>query len=137
MLDMIVTAFEPRCHPADADIEKAILFRHIPGIARQTLPEKPEMAARIFPWIFELQFLRHDLQFILARMMLAKEVAIDGTTRTTGTDEISASVPAVDGKAISIALDRPDRMGFHRRATALEQPGIELVTPDGVLCCPE
>src|SRR5581483_9730928 len=120
-------------HAADADIEPAVLLRHVPGISRQAVVEEPEMAVRLAPVVLDLVLQGDGLQVARARIELAEERAVHRAAGAPGADEIAAAKRLIDEVGTTLLADVADRVLHHLRAGALEQPGIELDPADGVL----
>ena len=74
-LYVVVIVLESVGYPADADVQVAVCFGYVPGIAGEPLSEKPQMAVRILPAIGVFQFQRDQLQCFVSRRAVAKQAS--------------------------------------------------------------
>src|SRR5215469_11769991 len=74
--DVLAALLHASGNRADADVEPAALFRHVPGVAGQPLLEEPQMAVRVAPVVLDLVLECDDLQLAGARVEFAEQLAV-------------------------------------------------------------
>src|SRR5579863_5012307 len=102
-LDVLARALDALGESADPDVEPAALLRHVPRVSRQPLLAEPQMAVAVPPVVLDLVLERDDLQLVRARVELPEEIAVHGTARAAGADEITAAVGAVDQVTLAVS----------------------------------
>src|SRR5579863_3454544 len=132
-LDVLSGVLDAPGEAADADVEPAALFRHVPGVTGESLVAEPQVAVGILPRVLDLVLERHDLQLMRARVRLLEKTAIDGAARAARADEIAAAILAVDDEPIAVGEDFANVVLLDGHPGALQEPGVELEAADGVL----
>src|SRR5579871_270642 len=134
LANILPPAFHALGNRTDADVQPAVLLRHVPRVPRQPLLAEPQMTVRILPVVLDLMLERDELQLARAWIELAEQLAIHRAARPPGSNQIAAAVSVVDGETTArLGRDVAHVVLLDRRPRALEQPGVELEAPDGML----
>src|SRR6185437_7694868 len=112
-------------HAPDADVEPAVLLRHIPGISREPVVEEPEMTVRPPPVVLDLMLQSDGLQLARPRVELPEERAVHRAARASRPDQVAAAERVIDDVAAVLLADVAYGVLHDRGTGALEQPGVE------------